>query len=69
MQNIALDDAPTNFPVKAIPNYYDYSFKNKLSHRVNLWNYTGTTRIPPRYVPYSYFVELHRLWQRHSAVD
>ena len=36
MQNIALDDAPTNFPVKAIPNYYDYpsDFKNKLSHQV-----------------------------------
>ncbi|WP_166806551.1 putative Ig domain-containing protein [Tropheryma whipplei] len=41
MQNIALDDASTSFTVKAIPNYYDYpsDFKNKLSHRVTLWNY------------------------------
>ncbi|WP_038105260.1 hypothetical protein [Tropheryma whipplei] len=36
-------NASTSFPVKAIPNYYDYpgDFKNKLSHQVTLWNYTA----------------------------
>ncbi len=36
-------NASTSFPVKAIPNYYDYpgDFKNKLSHQVTLYNYTA----------------------------